>query len=163
MLDLVHAAFAAVHVGAAALWLGAMVYSSLVLQRRAAEFFRDPEEREDFTVMLAAGARWKVLGLCAALGLSGVGLTGVAIAEADPTSALWLALVGAKAALLVAAVALFAYVSWRLWPARLLAHLAGSPDLALVQRRFRTVALALTLTVAAGLVLGSVADAVGPG
>ena len=36
-LDLISAALATVHVGAAAVWLGGMIYSFVVVQRRAAE------------------------------------------------------------------------------------------------------------------------------
>ena len=146
-LDLVRATLALVHVGAAAVWLGAMLYSLLVVQPRAAGFFRDAAEREDFTVALAAGARWKVLALCGAIAVSGAGLIGTEISERDDPTSLWLALVGAKGALLAVAIALFVYVSWRLWPARLLAHLTESAELAPLQRRFRRVALALTVTV----------------
>ena len=160
MLDLIRSAFAIVHVGAGAVWLGAMVYSLVVVQPRAARFFRDAEQLEDFTVVLASGARWKVLGVAAAVALSGAGLVATEIAGNDDATALWSALVVAKGVLLVIAVALFWYVSWRLWPARQLAHAVDSPDLPTIQGRFRKVALALTAVVAAGLVLGAIADAV---
>jgi hypothetical protein len=160
VLDAAHAALSVVHVGATAVWLGGMVYSLAVVQPRARAFLRDPEEYEDFAVLLATGARWKVLGLCLALGLSGGGLVAVEAAEADGVSALWLALVAAKGALLVAAAGLFVHVSWRLWPARLMAHVAGSAALPGLQRRFRTAALVLTAVVVAALVLGALANSV---
>ena len=157
--SLLHAALAVVHTGAAAAWLGAMLYSLLVLQPRAASFFRDAEDLEDFTIVLAAGARPKVLALVAALAVSGAGLTVLELTADDAPEGPWLALVAAKGAALVVAVALFAYVSWRLWPARARAHALQSPELPALQRPFRLVAVALTGVVAAALVLGAVADA----
>jgi hypothetical protein len=147
------ALFVVVHTGAAAVWLGAMVYSIAVVQPRAQALLGDRYER--FARTLAAGARWKVLGLVAALALSGGGLIGLEVADDTPTG-FWWALVAAKAALLLGAVALFAYVSWWLWPSRLFANPDRLPGL---QRRFTLVAVTLTAVVAAGLVLGGVADA----
>jgi hypothetical protein len=149
-----------VHIGVTAAWLGAMLYSIVVVQPRLAEFFTDAGEREDFATVLAAGARWKVLGLAAALAFSGAGLTAIELAEAENPGDAWVVLVVAKTALLAATTALFVYVSWRLWPARLLAHMSGSPELAEIQTRFRAISVALTALIAAGLVAGVVADAV---
>jgi uncharacterized membrane protein len=149
-----------VHVVVAAAWLGGMLYSIVVVQPRLKAFFQDAGEREDFATVLASGARWKVLGLAAVLALSGAGMAAVELSDADSPSGAWIALVVAKAALLAAAVALFAYVSWRLWPRRLLANMTGSPELGEIQARFRLISLTLTALVAAGLVAGVVADAV---
>ena len=129
MLDLTRGLLLVVHLGASAAWLGAMLYSLVVIRPRVREFFSDPDEREDFVVALATDARWKVLALAATLALSGAGLIGVAVAEVDDPGATWIVLVALKAALLAASVALFAYLSWRLWPARFLAHVGGLPTL----------------------------------
>ena len=154
--ELAGAALAATHVGAAAGWLGAMAYSLLVVQPRAEAALPDRMEYERFAVALAAGARWKVLAVCAVLALSGAGLVVLELADAGGRPPLWIALVAAKAVLLAVAVGLFAHVSWRLLPARLFAL----PDeLPALRARFRAVAVALTAVVAAGLVLGAVADA----
>ena len=153
-LDLARGLLLLVHLGASAAWLGAMLYSLVVVRPRVREFFADPDEREDFVVALATDARWKVLGLAAALALSGAGLIGVAVAEADDPGARWIVLVLVKAALLAASVALFAYLSWRLWPARFLAHVGGLPSLDAVRRRFDRLALVLAASVAANFVLG---------
>ena len=149
-----------VHVIVAAAWLGAMLYSIFVVHPRLASFFTDAGEREDFATVLASGARWKVLGLAAALVLSGAGMTAIELNEADSPNGAWIALVVAKAALLAAAIALFAYVSWWLWPRRLLANLSGSPELGEIQARFRAASVTLTALIGAGLVAGVVADAV---
>ena len=160
-LSLLRAVLATVHIGTAAAWLGAMLYSLLVVQPRAAAFLADAEELEDFTIVLPAGARAKVLALVAALAFSGIGLAAVELAAEDTPSAVWVTLVAAKAGALLVAVGLFAYVSWWLWPARAKAHALGSPELPALKRRFRVVALALTVTVGAGLVLGTAADSFG--
>jgi uncharacterized membrane protein len=149
-----------VHVGTTAAWLGGMLYSITVVQPKLVRFFADPSEREDFATVLAAGARWTVLGLAALLALSGAGLTAIELDEAESTSDAWAALVVLKAGLLAAAVALFVYVSWRLWPQRLLAHMSGSTELARIQARFRWIAVALTALIAAGFVAGVIAEAV---
>jgi uncharacterized membrane protein len=156
-VDVLRAFLVVVHVGVTAAWLGGMLYSLTVVQPKLVRFFADPSEREDFATVLASGARWKVLGLAAVLALSGAGLTAIELGEA---SGAWAALVVLKAVLLAAAVALFVYVSWRLWPQRLLAHLSGSPDLVRIQARFRWIALTLTALIAAGFVAGIVAEAV---
>jgi hypothetical protein len=158
-VDVLRTVFALVHVVVAAAWLGSMLYSIFVVQPRLKAFFTDAGEREDFATLLAAGARWKVLGLAAALVLSGAGMTAIELNEADSPSAAWIALVVAKTGLLAAAVTLFAYVSWRLWPRRLLANLSGSPELGEIQARFRVISVALTALIAAGLVAGVIADA----
>jgi uncharacterized membrane protein len=139
-----------VHAGTAAVWLGAMLYSLLVVQPRAAATLDDPEE---LYVALAAGARWKVIAMVGVLAASGAGLI---IAEDDASTA-WVVLVAIKTALLIAALALFAHVSWRMWPARLFALPAELPG---HRRRFRLVALALTAMVGTAFVLGTVAQTI---
>lgn len=158
--DAFHTVLAIIHVVVASAWLGGMLYSLVVVQPRLKAFFTDAREREDFATVLASGARWKVLGLAAALVLSGAGMSAIELHEADSPGGAWIALVVAKTVLLAAAVALFAYVSWRLWPRRLLANLSGSPELGAIQARFRLIGLALTALVAAALVAGVIADAV---
>lgn len=153
---LVRGLLAVVHVGVAAAWLGAMLYSLVVVQPRAERFFDDSDRSEVFAVTLAAGARWKVLGMCAALGISGAGLVVADVTAEGGRPGVWLGLMVAKAVLLVGAVALFTHVSWRMWPARLMAL---ADELVVLRRRFRTVALILTGVVATALALGSVADA----
>jgi hypothetical protein len=160
VIEVLGTALAVVHVVVAAAWLGAMLYSLVVVQPRLKAFFTDAGAREDFATVLASGARWKVLGLAAALAVSGAGMTAIELSEADSPSSAWIALVVAKTVFLAAAVALFAYVSWRLWPRRLLANLTGSPELGEIQARFRLISMVLTALVAAGLVAGAIADAV---
>ena len=133
-----------------------MVYSLSPVQPRAQQFFGRADRYEAFATVLAAGARPKVLGLCAVLAGSGVALTAAEVAGSG-VPVPWTMLILAKSVLLAAAFGLFAHVSWRLWPARVLTSPAELPVL---QRRFRSVATVLTAVVAAGAALGSVADAV---
>lgn len=109
--------------------------------------------------MLAAGARAKVLMLAAVLALSGAGLTALELSADDAPGSAWAAVVAAKGVALAVAVALFTYVSWHLWPARAAAHALGTSELPRLQRRFALVAIVLTATVGAALVLGVVVDA----
>jgi hypothetical protein len=114
-----------------------------------------PDERERFAVELAAGARRPVLAAIALLAGSGVGSV---LAEDAGRGPGWWVLVGAKAAALAAAAALFAQVSWRLWPGRLFATPAELPGL---RERFGRAAIALTALVTHGFVLGAAAATLG--
>jgi hypothetical protein len=157
-VDVLRAALAVIHSSVAAVWLGAMLYSLVVVQPRAQAFFGSAGARyEDFATALAAGARWKVLGMAFVLAVSGGGLVAVEIDAAHDPSALWVALVVAKGVLLLAVVAIFARVSWTLWPRRLFASAAELPA---IQRRFRAFALAMTALVGAAFALGAIAGSV---
>jgi hypothetical protein len=119
-------------------WLGAMLYSLFVVQPRAARFFAgDDDAYEQWVVTLAAGNRWRVLALIAALAVTGAGLTAL---EAGRT-----ALVLAKSVLLAIAFGVFWYVSWRHWPRRVFATAAELPGLRRTLRR-----CAYTLVACAG-------------
>lgn len=142
-------AVAAAHVAVGAVWLGAMTYSIAVVQPRAARLL-GRDRFEELAVTLAAGARWTVLAMCAATALTGAGLAGLVYADGRPGAA-WIGAVAAKTALLLATVAVFGYVSWRLWPARLFALPAELPGL---HRAFKRAAYVLIGLVGANLVLG---------
>jgi len=139
-----------VHLGVATLWFGSMAYSLFVVQPRLARALGDPVRAEEAYRALAAGNRWRVAGLIAVLALSGVGL---ALLH-DGRSATWWLLVSAKAGLLLAASALFWWVSWRGWPRRVFARPAELPA---EQARFRRVALVMATLVGAAFLLGVVA------
>jgi len=139
-----------VHLGVATLWLGGMTYSLFVVQPRLGRALADPVRVEDVYRELAAGNRWRVVGLIAVLALTGVGL----VLVYDGRSAVWWLAVAAKLGLLVAASALFWWVSWRGWPRRVFALPAEIPA---EQARFRRVALVMAGTVGAAFVLGVVA------
>ncbi|HEY0640678.1 MAG TPA: hypothetical protein VGD67_23865 [Pseudonocardiaceae bacterium] len=151
---MLRALLAIVHVGTGAVWLGAMAYSLVVVQPRA-ERLLGTDRYEEFAATVAAGARWKVLAMAGALAASGLGLVAVRLVEAADTRPAWVALVLVKGALLLAVVAVFWYVSWRLWPRRLFAL---DEELPAVKRRFTAAAFTLGGLVGANLVLGVLAD-----
>jgi uncharacterized membrane protein len=137
------------HVLAASAWLGAMVYSLFVLHPQARHYFRSETEFEAFIVAISGGARGKVL-----LALSVIAASGVALVFArwpHPASRIWLGLVVVKVGLFAAALGLFVYTSWHLWPARLF---AAPADLSRYQRTFRRVGFAMISLAALSMVLG---------
>jgi hypothetical protein len=142
------------HAVAGAVWLGAMAYSLAVVQRRVRLFFGDPARAEEVAVFLAAGARWKVIGLMVVLAATGGGLIAV---EGWGHSAGWQVAVVVKAVLLAGAAGFFAWVSWRLWPARIFALPA---EILRWQRRFDLVGAVLVGLVGAEFVLGIAAHVI---
>jgi hypothetical protein len=141
------------HLLVAATWFGAMGYSLGVVQPRASRLFAaDPQTYELLATTLAAGARWKVVGVLAFLGGSGVGL--VVVTDADARDGWWWAVVGVKAVLLIVASVVFWYVSWRMWPRRLFALPSELPQR---QREFRQVGGLLAVVAGIASALGGVA------
>jgi hypothetical protein len=140
-----------VHLGVAVAWLGAMGYSLFVVQPRIARAVPDPVRAEEIYRELGAGNRWPVVGLIAALALTGAGLV---ILHDGRSSGWWLAVAG-KVLLLGAAAGLFWWVSWRGWPRRVFALPTELPG---EQARFRRVALAMLVLVGLAFGLGVVAS-----
>lgn len=143
------ALLAVAHTLAGAAWFGAMFYSLSVLQPRALRYFAKPKEFETFIATLSQGARWTVLAAFGIVGLSGIGL---AVVHGEDVSPLWLLLMGLKVAIFVTAFALFVHVSWRLWPARVLALPNEIPHFQRTSRRLATIMLCLVgLSMALGV------------
>lgn len=134
------------HLTLCAVWLGSMTYSLGVVQPAVREHFADDDERELFLLRLASGNRWRVVGLVAAIALTGLGWWWVG--GRDDT-----VLQCVRAVLLTVATTLFWYVSWRHWPRRVLALPAERPAL---RRQLTAIALAMTALVGIVLVLGLV-------
>jgi hypothetical protein len=131
------AAIIAIHLLLGTGWLGAMAYSLFVLHPKVERWFaNDAAGHERFLTTVASGARWKVLGVLAAIGLSGIALA----LTSTRHDGWWYAGVAAKTAILLLALAIFWWVSWRAWPARALALPEEGP---LWRRRFRLAGLAL--------------------
>ena len=127
----------AAHLLLGAGWLGAMSYSLFMVQPKAARYFdADDDAHEQFVTALANGARWKVVGLLAAITATGVLL---AVWAPHRTTGWWAGLV-VKVGLLLVASRVFWWVSWRAWPARVLALPAERPGW---RSRFRLAGLAL--------------------
>src|SRR5438874_8569072 len=137
------------HALAASAWLGAMVYSLFVLHPQAHRYFRTETEFEAFITAVSGGARWKVLLALAVIAASGVALA--LVRWPQPHSGQWLALVSVKLVLFIAALCLFIFTSWRLWPARLF---AAPTDIPRFQRLFRRVGFTMITLAVLSTVLG---------
>jgi hypothetical protein len=138
---------ATAHLLLAAGWFGAMAYSIGVIQPKLLRYFGSPQQAEEPATFVAAGARWKVIGVIATLGVTGAAL----IVLHDERSPAWWGLIGAKIALLAVASGVFWYVSWRMWPRRLFSLPAEVPGR---QAAFRRVGWTLLSLVVAASVLG---------
>jgi len=147
MAGLLHAIILTVHILASAAWFGGMFYSFFVLHPRARAFFSSPRQVEEFVVFVAGGARWKVL-----FGAAVIAVTGLMLMPGhDHAPALWWTCLSAKVMLFLCALAVFAYTSWKAWPARLF---AAPEEIPRFQRQFRWIALALMGLVALCFFLG---------
>ncbi|GAB2856211.1 hypothetical protein GCM10027176_68170 [Actinoallomurus bryophytorum] len=129
------------HLTIAAVWLGSMVYSLVVVQPRVERFFPDAERREEFLVTLANGNRRPVVALVAALLL-----TDLSILVIRPEVRLGY---GVALVLHLLAGSVFAHVSWRHWPARVFALPEELPG---YQHRLRRLAWTILGLVAAAFV-----------
>ena len=147
-MNAVTALVAIAHAGLAAAWIGGMTYSLFVIQPKLKKFYAaDEESREALTTVIASGNRWKVLGLIAAIALTGL----VLLLLAD--THWWIHAL--KAVLLFLATAIFWYVSWRHWPHRVFATSSERPAYVRQLRLLATVMLALTsLAFALGVASG---------
>jgi uncharacterized membrane protein len=148
-LPYLHTLLAIAHALASAAWFGSMFYSVTVLQPRAKLHFKTDAEFEDFAATLAHGARWKVLTAFALVGITG-GLL-ILVVWPEPMTTLWVVLVSIKAILFFAALAVFCYASWWLWPRRIFASPAELPG---IQRQFRIVGFTLLTLVGLAFMLG---------
>ncbi|MGZ0149299.1 hypothetical protein ACXJJ3_19680 [Kribbella sp. WER1] len=141
------AILAVVHAGLAAAWVGGMAYSLFVVQPKLKRYFgEDREGREMLTAVIASGNRWKVIGLVAAIAVTGVGML---LIRHDNWQ-----LHAVKGLLLLIASGIFWYVSWRHWPQRVFATAAELPVL---QRRLVRLATAMLGLAGLAFALGVVA------
>lgn len=125
----------------AAVWVGSMTYSLMVVQPRVARFFPDEQRREEFLQTLAHGNRWRVAGLIAAIVACGLGV----IVTGPPRAMV----AGFTIAVVLDATAglIFYNVSWRHWPARVFAL---PEELASFRGRLRGQAWAMLLLAGTG-------------
>ncbi|HEY0500228.1 MAG TPA: hypothetical protein VGD48_31080 [Kutzneria sp.] len=136
------------HLTLAAIWMGAMGYSLTAVQPKVDRFFPDEEKREEFLLLLAHGNRWKVVGLIAALVLTGAALA----VDVSWWYAVSVVLYG------IAAV-IFWHVSWQHWPSRIF---AVREELAGYRRRLRLLASCMTGLVGAAFVFALAVTVVRP-
>jgi Flp pilus assembly protein TadB len=143
----VTALIAIIHAGLAAAWVGGMAYSLFVVQPKLKKYFagRD-DDREHLTAVIASGNRYKVLAL-----IGVIAATGVVLLLLDHRH-WWLHAL--KAVLLLAATAIFWFVSWRHWPRRIFATAAERPAL---QRQLITLATIMLTLAGTAFALGVLA------
>jgi hypothetical protein len=146
-IELLRYALTCVHVLVAALWFGAMSYSIAVVQPRILATAGSAVAAEPLTTVIAAGARWKVVGVIATLAVTGLALGFLH----DGRTTLWWTIVAVRAAILIAASVLFWLISWRLWPRRVFALPAEIPA---HRATFTRVGWTMLVLVGAFLVLG---------
>lgn len=149
-LQITHTILSAIHILTASAWFGAMFYSLTVLHPRARAFFAAPSQLEVFLTFVAAGARWKVLFGCALIAASGL----ILLWFHGGSSSTWRACIVAKAILFTIGVSVFAYASWVVWPARVL---AAAHEIPAFQRRFRLIAVSLIVFVVLCFLLSIIA------
>jgi hypothetical protein len=146
-----HLVLTTLHALAGAAFFGSMFYSFYVVQPRSRLFFAQRRDFESFLASLAQGARYKVLLAFTLLGISGLAL--LFVRPSAMSSFGWLVL-GVKGVLFLAALVLFGYVSWHLWPVRLFALPEELPHL---DRVFRWAAFAMLILVGLSFFLGTLA------
>lgn len=129
MSDPWHALVAFVHVLGGGVWIGAVGFNVFVLHPRAEKFFAEPGRFEDFVFTVVSGMRWWVVAGIAMLAGAGVELLRLRALSLD-------AVMLAKIGLLTTNVVLFTVLSWRMWPARVV---ATKPELPALHRRFARV------------------------
>lgn len=124
-----------------------MAYSLFVVQPKLKKYFGPREDdRETLTAVIASGNRYKVLAL-----IGVIGATGVVLVLMD-NQRWWLHAV--KGGLLLAATAIFWYVSWRHWPRRIFATAGERPAL---QRQLITLATIMLTLAGTAFALGVLA------
>ena len=137
-----------VHGMSAAAWFGAIFYRTAVVDPKAFGYFRDQGDYERYSTHLAHGMRYVVTAGLLTCGLSGFALVGL---RWDGSSAGWLGLMVAKAAVWLAACGLFTYVSWVHWPWR---SLASPEEFVSCRREGQALATAMVILSGAGFALG---------
>jgi hypothetical protein len=148
-MDLARLLLLTVHAVLGALLLGGALYSIITVQPRARTFFKNVRDFEGFVANLADGARWQFLAV-----LIGIGITGLVDPWFSPHPCLWWLCFGLKSLLWAATLGCFVYVSWYLWPRRILAAVHELPaihrDFALVAR---TILVLLLVSFALGVAM----------
>jgi hypothetical protein len=148
-VDLARLLFVIVHTALGAVLLGGALYSIMTVQPRARAFFKDVRDFEGFVANLANGARWQFLAV-----LTVIGITGFIDPWFAPHPFPWWICFGLKTLLWAGTLACFVYVSWYLWPRRILAAIDELPaihrDFALMAR---TILVLLVLAFVLGIVM----------
>jgi len=145
-VDLVRLVLLIVHATFGAFLLGGALYSIMTVQPRARAFFKNVRDFEGFVANLAHGARWQFLTV-----LLLIGLTGLIDAWFPSHSFLWWICFGLKSIIWTATLGCFVYVSWYLWPRRIL---AAANELPAIHRDFALMARSILVLLSLAFVLG---------
>lgn len=140
----------AVHVWAWGLYLGTLLYIYFRLFPDMRRWLADDERFEAFSITTGHGLRWWIYGALALAAASGAAL----LARADARGPEFAVLMGVKIALFALALAVYTYVSYVMWPARVFVAAGDRPA---EQRRFFRVALGLIVLLVAQALLGAAA------
>jgi hypothetical protein len=140
-----------IHALLGAVLLGGTFYSVMIVQPRAKSFFKNLGDFEGFVANLAHGARWQFLPLLLVIAITGLIDP---FLSTSPHSFLWWICFALKSALWAITVGCFVYVSWYLWPRRVL---AATTEVSAIQREFarvgRTILALLLLSFVIGLAM----------
>jgi hypothetical protein len=147
-VDLARYLLLIIHALLGAVLLGGALYSIMTVQPRAKAFFKDIRDFEAFVANLADGARWQFLAA-----LSVIGITGFIdpFFSRVPHPLIWWICFGVKSILWAGTLACFVYVSWYLWPRRILATTAELP---VIHRGFALAARTILALLLVSFVLG---------
>lgn len=141
------------HLWVWALYCGGLTHIYFRLVPDIRRWLASDERYEEFSLTTAHGLRWWIFGALITAGVTGVGLV---LVRPQATDRVWWGLVGAKAVLLLVTLALYAYVSYVMWPRRVFVATADRPAM---QRRFLRVAWLLIGLLTSQLLLGALAYA----
>jgi hypothetical protein len=145
-VDLTRSLLLIIHALLGALLLGGALYSIMTVQPRAKAFFKEVRDFEGFAANLAQGARWQFLAV-----LSVIGITGLIGPFFAPRPFLWWICFGVKSVLWIGTLGCFVYVSWYLWPRRVL---AATTELPAIHRSFAWVARTILALLLLSFVIG---------
>jgi hypothetical protein len=142
------------HVWTWALYCGSVTYIYFRLFPDLRRWLASDDRFEEFSLVTGDGLRWWIFGALAAAGVTGGGL--VLLRPRAHPSSVWWTFIALKAALFVVTLAVYAYVSYVMWPRRVFVSVT---ERSAEQRRFFRVALILMACLIGQLVLGALAHA----
>jgi uncharacterized membrane protein len=148
-------ALTALHVLVGAGWMGSTYYAFTVLHPRTPELIESDQQAEDYLIAITHGNRYRVGFAFAVTLLSGLLLIAI---EPQQRSAdeLWRAMIGAKLGLWCLTLALFVYVSWKVYPARIF---AVGEEIVAFRRRGTILRASMLSLVALNTIFGVIAHA----
>lgn len=154
-LPIANALVHALHVWTWGIYLGSVTYIYFRLFPDIRQWLESEDRFEEFSLVTGDGLRWWIYGALIAAGVSGVAL--VVLQPRGSLSSWWWTLIALKAALLLATLAVYTYVSYVMWPRRVFVALADRPA---EQQRFFRIALLLMSLLIGQVLLGAAAHLV---